>query len=106
MSGRYTSIYLPREIKRQVIEVAQSEGFEVSCGRKSGLAKFVKTMLEEYQLLSQVDPMVSSLHNLTPDLRSCVIRLSKVSEKHQNRICSILEILLSDKEQLQDATDS
>lgn len=106
MSSRYTSIYLPREIKRQVIEVAQSEGFEVSCGRKSGLAKFVKTMLQEYQLLSQNDPVVSSLHSLTPDLRSCVIKLSKVSEKQQNRICSILKILLSDEDQVQEITDS
>ena len=94
--NRYTSVYLPRELKRQIVDIAQSEGFEVSRGCKSRLAQFIEVIVEEHNFLSQSDAAVSSLHSLTPELRSFVLRLGKMGKMRQKRACAMLELLLAD----------
>jgi hypothetical protein len=103
--NRYTSVYLPRELKCQLVDTAQSEGFEVTRGRKSRLAQFIAVMVEEHNLLSQSDPAVSSLHSLTPELRSFVLRLSKMGKMRQKRACAMLELLLADWQEQEIAHD-
>ena len=55
-----TSIYLPKKLKEQLVEMARAAEFTVARGRKSGLAKFVEQMLQlcsksyQYELIYQV----------------------------------------------------
>ena len=96
--SRYSSIYLPKELKRQLVEAAEAEGFSVSRGRQSCLARFVEVMLQEHKLLEKNDSVTPSLHSLTPELRSSISRLSEVNEKRQRHVSAVLDLLLEDRE--------
>ena len=89
----YTSVYVSRELKRQLIKAARAEEYPVGQGRGSRLAAFIATMLEEYSDLSQRDPALTFLHRLTPELRSSIRELSKMDSAHQKRACAILDLL-------------
>ena len=94
----YTSVYIPKELKRQLIETAQAERFEVRHGRGSRLAQFIKTMLREHTLFSEHDPSVSSLRCLTPELRFSIVKLSQMSDEQQKRACAMLALLFDGRE--------
>lgn len=96
--SRYSSIYLPMELKRQLVEAAKAEGFLVSRGRQSCLARFIEVMLQEHRLLEKNDPIALSLHSLTPELRSSISRLSEANEKRQRHVSAVLDLLLEDRE--------
>jgi len=93
---RYTSIYLPGKLKRQIVAAAESEGFAVGRGRHSCLAKFVEVLLQEHQRLVQKDSTVPSLQQLAPELRSSILRLGTASTDRQKRASKMLHLLLSD----------
>jgi hypothetical protein len=101
-----TSIYLPKRLKEQLVETARAEDFEVARGRKSGLAKFVEQMLQEYTLFSQSDPLAQSLHSLTPELRSSVTKLSKMESTRQKRASAVLDLLFAEWQGAEGETQS
>jgi len=94
----YTSVYVPKELKRRLIATAQAEDYTVGCGRGSRLAQFIAAMLEEYSDLSQKDPILTFLHSLTPELRSCIRKLSKMDDAQQKRACAMLNLLFGSQE--------
>lgn len=96
---RYTSIYLPRELKIGIVTTAEAEGFVVSRGRQSCLAKFIEVILQEHKRLSQHNCSASSLYQLAPELRSSIARLGKMSPSRQKRASMVLHLLLSDWEE-------
>jgi hypothetical protein len=91
-----TSIYLPEDLKRQLVEVAEARGFPVGRGRKSHLARFVGALLRESKLLSQNNLDRVPIHLLIPELRSSLIELSKMGATRQERANRLLEILIDD----------
>jgi CRISPR/Cas system-associated protein Csm6 len=100
------SIYLPKKLKEQLVEMAHAADFEVTRGRKSGLARFVEQMLEEYTLFSQSDPLAKSLHSLTPELRSSITRLSKMESTKQERASAMLDLLFAEWQDAEGETQS
>lgn len=94
----YTSVYVSKKLKRQLVETAQAEEYEVGRGRGSRLAEFVATMLKEYSDLSQKDPALTFLHRLTPELRSSIQKLSKMDDVQQKRACAMLALLFDGRE--------
>ena len=98
---RYTSVYLPRELKRQLVETAQSEDYRVGRGRGSRLAEFIATMLEEYSDFSQKYSALTFLHRLTPELRSSIQKLSRMDDVQQKRACAMLDLLFDGQESAQ-----
>jgi hypothetical protein len=91
-----TSIYLPEDLKRQLVETAEARGFPVGRGRKSYLASFVGALLRESKLLSQSDLERVPVHLLIPELRSSLMELSKMGVARQERANRLLEILIDD----------
>jgi hypothetical protein len=91
-----TSIYLPEDLKRQLIETAEAQGFSVGRGRKSHLARFVGALLQESELSSQNNLNRVPVHLLIPELRSSLIDLSKMGVTRQERANRLLEILIDD----------
>jgi hypothetical protein len=87
----YTSLYLPRDLKQEIIEAARAKGYEVTRGRGSQLAEFVGVLLQERSILSESP--------LTPELRESIIRLSRLDSRQQQRVCKILELMLEDGEE-------
>lgn len=94
----YTSVYMSKELKRQLVEAAQAEDYKVGCGRGSRLAEFIATVLEEYSDLSQKDSALTFLHRLTPELRSFIRELSKKDDMQQKRACAMLALLFEGQE--------
>jgi hypothetical protein len=94
----YTSIYVSKELKRQLVETARAENYEVGRGRGSRLAEFIATMLEEHSDLSQKDPALTFLHRLTPELRSSIQKLSEMDDTQQKRACVMLALLFDGQE--------
>ena len=94
----YTSVYVSKELKRQLLETAQAEGYKVGRGRGSRLAYFIDRMLRAYSNLSQDDTILPSLHTLLPELRSFVIDLSQMSAEQQKRACAMLDLLFDGQE--------
>ncbi len=94
----YTSVYVSKELKRQLVETAQAEDYKVGRGRGSRLAEFIATMLEEYSDLSQKDPALTFLHRLIPELRSSIQKLSKMDDVQQKRACAMLALLFDGRE--------
>lgn len=92
-----TSVYVPKELKRQLVEMAQAENYAVGCGRGSRLAQFIAMMLNEYSDLTQQDPTLTFAHRLTPELRSCIQQLSKMDVVQQKRACEMLNLLFGDQ---------
>ena len=101
----YTSVYVSKELKRQLVETAQAEDYKVGRGRGSRLAEFIATMLEEYSDLSQKDPALTSLHHITPELRSSIRKLSKMDDAQQKRACAMLDLLFDGQESGQRAQE-
>ena len=89
----HTSVYVSKELKRQLVEKAQAEDYRVGRGRGSRLVEFIATMLEEYSDLSQKDSVLTFLHRLTPELRSSIQKLSKMDATQQKRACVMLDLL-------------
>jgi hypothetical protein len=98
----YTSVYIPRELKRQLVKTAQDEDFTITRGRGSQLVQFIAAMLEEHNDLSQEDPTLSFLHRLTPELRSFIVKLSKMGDIQQKRACAMLDLLFDGNEPVQE----
>jgi hypothetical protein len=88
MKNDYTSLYLPHDLKSELVEAARAMGYEVSCGRGSRLTEFVSVLLKEREILSQAP--------LIPELRTSIIRLSKMDPAQQQRACRMLELLFAD----------
>jgi len=101
-----TSIYLPKKLKEQLVEMARAAEFKVARGRKSGLAKFVEQMLQEYTLFSQSNPLAQSLHSLTPELHSSVTKLSKMEAIRQRRASAVLDLLFDEWQDVEGDTQS
>lgn len=95
--SRNTSIYLPKELKQQLVETAEAEGFEVGYGRKSCLAKFIGEVLREHKRSQNV------LSYLSPELRSSVTMLSEMSTAQQKLVSAILEPLLANWQETEKA---
>ena len=89
-TNSYTSVYVSKELKRQLVETARAEHYKVGFGRGSRLAEFIAVMLQEYCEMSQKDPL---LHPLTPELRSLIKKLSRMDEMQQKRACKMLALL-------------
>ena len=101
-----TSIYLPKKLKEQLVKVAHTANFQVARGRKSGLAKFVEQMLQEYTLFSQSDSLAQSLHSLTPELRSSITKLSQMEAMRQKRASAVLDLLFAEWQDVESETQS
>jgi hypothetical protein len=101
----YTSVYVSRKLKRQLVEAARADSYKVGRGRGSRLAEFIATVLEEYIDLAKKDPTLYSLRQLSPELRSSIKRLSEMDGIQQKRACAILDLLLNDQESGQDAQE-
>jgi hypothetical protein len=101
----YTSVYVSKELKRQLVEIAQAADYEVGRGRGSRLAHFVERMLQAYSNLSQDDTTLPSLYTLIPELRSFVVKLSQMSKEQQRRACTMLGLLFDDQESRQGAQE-
>jgi len=97
----YTSVYVSKELKRQLVEIAQAEDYEVGRGRGSRLAQFIERMLQAYSNLSQDDTTLPSLYALIPELRSFVVKLSQMSDEQQKRACAMLALLFDGREPAQ-----
>lgn len=97
-----TSVYMPRDLKRRLVEAAEAEGFQVGYGRRSRLAEFIGTVLREHRLFSDRHPTVSSLRSLVPELRSSIVRLSQMSPLQQKRACAMLDLLFDSEEPVQE----
>jgi len=94
----YTSVYVSKELKRQLIDIAQSEDYEVGRGRGSRLAQFIERMLQAYSNLSQDDATLPSLYTLIPELRTFVVKLSQMSDEQQKRAYAMLTLLFDGRE--------
>jgi len=94
----YTSVYVSKGLKRQLVEIAQAEDYKVGRGRGSRLAQFIERMLQAYSNLSQDDTTLPSLYALIPELRSFVIELSRMSDEQQRRACAMLDLLFDEQE--------
>jgi hypothetical protein len=92
--ARYTSLYLPTNLKAQLVEIAESEGYSVGQGRQSQLAKFVESLLHERILLASENSETSPFSSLHPELRSSVFKLSELDAVQQQYVGSILNVLL------------
>ncbi len=88
-----TSVYLPQELKEQLVESAKSEGFEIGRGRRSCLARFVEVLLKDRKRAPQD---LSPLSSLAPELRTTIAKLSQMGVKRQQRASAVLELLLAD----------
>ena len=95
-NDRDASVYLPKNLKAQIIEIARSEGYSVTRGRQSCLARFIEMILQEHNHRMQTDPTTQSLRSLTPQLRSSVLKLGAEDVKRQERAGAILALLLTD----------
>lgn len=93
--NRYSSIYLPKELKHQLVETAKAEGFEVGHGRRSSLVKFIQTILQEHKLTSQNDPVALSLCSLAPELRFSIVKLGEMEMTRQRLVNALLELLFA-----------
>ncbi len=94
----YTSVYVSKELKRQLVEIARSQDYHIGCGRGSRLAEFIAAMLQEYSGTSQKDSVISTFSDdLSPELRHCVTRLSKMDHTQQKRACAMLNLLFDDQ---------
>ena len=100
-----TSVYMPRKLKRRLVEAAEAEGFQVGYGRRSRLAEFIGTVLREHSLSSERYPTISLLRSLTPELRSSIVRLSKMSPVQQKRACAMLDLLFDSEEPEQETQE-
>lgn len=97
-----TSVYISKELKRQLVETAEAEGFQVGRGRRSRLADFIGTMLHEHGFFSEHHPTISSLRSLTPELRSSIVKLSQMNSAQQKRACAMLALLFDGNEPTQE----
>mgnify|MGYP006305316333 CR=1 FL=1 len=95
-ASSYTSVYLSKEVKDLLVETARTAGYEVGCGRKSGLAKFVEAMLQDYIRLSGNGKDPQLFYYLAPELRSSIIKLSKMEASRQKRVSTMIELLFED----------
>jgi aspartate aminotransferase-like enzyme len=95
MENKPTSIYLPSDIKQQLVEVAEANGFHVGRGCKSDLPKFIAVMIEEYApaKLSSTAPLL--VRSLTPELRETIFKISKMGQAQQQRASQVLELIFS-----------
>jgi len=96
MENKPTSIYLPPDLKQQLVEVAKANGFEVRRGCKSDLPQFIGVMLRKYTP-STTDALTMPLllQSLTPELRNVLIKLSKMDATQQQRASQVLELIFS-----------
>ncbi len=92
------SVYVPMELKRRLVQAAQAEDYEVTRGRGSRLAEFIAMMLDKYRNLAQNDPDLRVWYRLTPELRSSILKLSKMDDAQQKRACAMLDLLLDDQD--------
>ena len=93
-----TSVYISKDLKRQLIETAEAEGFKVGRGRRSRLSEFIGTMLREHSCFSERHPTIYSLRSLTPELRSSIVKLTQMNSAQQERACAMLDLLFDGKE--------
>ncbi|MBN1690946.1 MAG: hypothetical protein JW901_07985 [Dehalococcoidia bacterium] len=91
---QYTSVYLPINLKAQLVKIAELEGYSIKQGRQSQLAKFIESLLHERTLLTSENSTVSPFFSLQPELRASIFKLGELSAIQQKRIGSILSVLL------------
>lgn len=96
MENKPTTIYLPANIKQQLLDAAQSNGFDIGRGRNSGLPKFIAAMIKEYAhpaLNSSSMPLL--VQTLTPELRNTLLKVSQMDRAQQQRASQVLELVFS-----------
>jgi len=95
MENKPTSIYLPSDIKQQLVEVAEANGFHVGRGCKSGLPQFIAVMIKKYNPAKPSSATPLLLQSLTPELREIVLKLSNMGEVQQRRASQVLKLVFA-----------
>ena len=101
----YTSVYVSKKLKRQLVEMAQAQGYEIRRGRGSRLAQFIEGMVRASTCTSEGDVAAYPLYTLVPELRSVVVKLSRMSDGQQKRACAMLALLFDGGESAQDSPE-